>query len=146
MLRNRVFSGQAVMVVWGGLENGIPTADMSPAALAPVSQYGYQWPDWGQHYETRGKKGEAPALPEAKELLDLLDAWDKAPGGEERARVWQRMLQIHAEQQYTIGIVRSVPVPVVVRRNMRNVPKEATFNWDPGAHLGMHRPDLFFYE
>lgn len=146
ILRNRIFSGQAVMVVWGGLENGIPTADMSPSALAPMSQYGYQWPDWGQHYESRGKKGEAPTMPEVKELLALVDAWEAASDKAERTRIWQRMLQIHAEQQYTIGIVRSVPVPIVVRRNMRNVPKEAIYNWDPGAHLGTHRPDLFYYE
>ena len=27
LLRNRVFSGEAMMTVWGGMENGLPNAD-----------------------------------------------------------------------------------------------------------------------
>lgn len=146
VMRNRVFSGQAMMIVWGGLENGIPTPDMSPLPLAPTSQHGYQWPKWGENYETRGKKGEAPDLPEAKELLDLSGAWKDAATVEERTRIWQRMLEIHAEQQFTIGVLRAVPVPIVSKRNMRNVPDKAIYNWEPGAHLGVHRMDLFWLE
>jgi peptide/nickel transport system substrate-binding protein len=33
-----------------------------------------------------------------------------------------------------------------VRRTLRNVPKEALFNWDPGAFLGIYNPDLFWLE
>lgn len=146
VLRNRVFAGQAMMIVWGGLENGIPTPDMAPDALAPVSQHGYQWPKWGEHYETQGKKGEAPDLPEAKELLDLAEAWDRASTTDERTRIWHRMLEIHADQQFTIGILRAVPVPIVARRTMHNVPERAIYNWEPGAHLGVHRMDLFWLE
>lgn len=146
VLRNRVFSGQAMMIVWGGLENGIATPDMSPDPLAPMSQHGYQWPKWGEYYDTGGKKGEAPDIPEAQELLELAGAWDRATTTEERTRIWHRMLEIHADQQFTIGILRAVPVPIVVRENMRNVPKQAIYNWEPGAHLGVHRMDLFWFE
>ena len=37
-----------MMSIWIGLENGIPTADMSPEELAPTSQQQLQWPKWGQ--------------------------------------------------------------------------------------------------
>jgi len=47
---------------------------------------------------------------------------------------------------FTIGLIAGVQQPVVVRRTLRNVPKEALFNWDPGAFLGIYNPDLFWLE
>ena len=73
VFRNRIFSGETLMSIWYGLENGIPTADMSPAEFAPTSQQQLQWPKWGQYYETKGQAGEAPDTPEAKELLELFE-------------------------------------------------------------------------
>lgn len=63
LLRNRVFSGEAMMTVWGGMENGLPNADTSPDELAPTSQVQLQWPKFGQFFETKGKAGEAPDIP-----------------------------------------------------------------------------------
>ena len=60
VFRNRIFSGQTVVSVWSGIENGLPVPDMSPRGLAPTSQDQYQWPRWGQHYESAGASGEAP--------------------------------------------------------------------------------------
>jgi peptide/nickel transport system substrate-binding protein len=37
VLRNRVFSGDALMSVWTGIENGMANADLSPDELAPTS-------------------------------------------------------------------------------------------------------------
>jgi len=54
------------------------------------------------------------------------------------------MLAIHAEQQFTIGLVAAVPQPVLVNSRLRNVPKNAVWNWDPGAHFGVHRLDRFW--
>ena len=78
VFRKRVYSGKSMMTIWSGLNNGIPTPDMSPNELAPTAQEHLQWPMWGQYYENNRKGGEAPALPEAKELVELYDAWRKA--------------------------------------------------------------------
>jgi peptide/nickel transport system substrate-binding protein len=145
VLRNRVFAGEALMSVWSGWENGIPTADTSPDELAPTSQQQLQWPKFGQHFETGGKAGEAPDLAEAVELLQLYSAWRKASSREERAKIWHRMLAIHADQQFVIGVVSAVAQPVVVRANLRNVPEKGIYNWDPGAFFGIHRPDTFWF-
>src|SRR5205085_552406 len=75
VLRNRVFSGDTVMAIFFGLENGMATADMSPEELAPTSQQQLQWPKFGQYYESSGKMGVAPDVPEAVELLKLFEAW-----------------------------------------------------------------------
>ncbi|MGH8732510.1 MAG: ABC transporter substrate-binding protein, partial [Burkholderiales bacterium] len=56
--RNRIYSGETVMSVWSGIENGLATPDSSPDELAPTSQTQYQWPKFGQYFETSGKSGE----------------------------------------------------------------------------------------
>ena len=56
------------------------------------------------------------------------------------------MLAIHADQVFSIGIVSGVMQPIVVRDGLRNVPKEGIYNWDPGAHFGIYRPDTFWFE
>lgn len=144
VLRNRVFAGEALMSVWSGIENGIANADVSPDELAPTSQQQLHWPKFGQYFETGGKTGEKPDIAEAAELLKLFNAWQSA-SREERETIWHRMLSIHAEQQFVIGVVNGVAQPVVVRNTLKNVPEKGTYNWDPGAFLGIHRPDTFWF-
>jgi peptide/nickel transport system substrate-binding protein len=146
VLRNRIFAGETLMALWFGLENGIPSADMSPHEFAPTSQQQYQWPKWGQYFETGGKAGAPPDLPEAERLLELFDAWRQAPTTEARREIWHQMLEIYSEQVYTIGIIAGVPQPVVADQDLRNLPEEAIFNWEPGAQFGIYRPDTFWFE
>jgi peptide/nickel transport system substrate-binding protein len=143
--RTRIFSGETLMSVWSGLDNGLPTPETSPEELAPTNQVHLQWPKFGQYWETSGKSGVAPDIPEVKELVDLYRGWRAAATSEERARIWQRMLAIHAEQQFTIGVVTAVPQPVVARETLVNVPKDGYYNWDPGAFFGIYRPETFFF-
>ena len=146
VFRNRIFAGETVMSIFKGLENGIATADMTPEELAPTSQQQLQWPKFGQFYESSGKMGNAPDIPEAQELLKLFEAWRAAATYEKRAEIWHRMLQIHTEQQFAIGTVNAVPQPVVVRNSLMNVPQEGVYSWSPGAYLGIHRPDTFWFK
>ncbi len=144
--RNRIFAGEALMSVWGGLENGTPGPDTIPAELAPVSQQQLQWPMWGQYHQNRGQAGERCDDPGGLELLRLYRRWIETPGDRAgRARIWGRMLDLHAERVYTIGIVAAIPQPVVVNERLRNVPERGMYNWEPGAHLGIHRMDTFWF-
>lgn len=144
VFRNRIFAGETLMSVWSGLENGVPSADMSPEELAPTSQLQLQWPKWGQYFETSGKAGEAPGLPEVRALARLNEAWLASTERSEREKIWREMLSIHADQVFTIGIISGVQQPVIVKNSLRNVPKEGVYNWDPGAHFGIYRPDTFW--
>ena len=146
VFRKRAFSGKSMMSVWSGLNNGIATADMSPGELAPTSQEQLQWPMWGQYYELNHKGGEAPSLPGVQELARLNDEWRRAATSDERERIWLRMLSIHAEEVYTIGIVTHALQPVVVRDSLRNVPGDGVYSWDPGAYFGMYHPDAFWFD
>ena len=133
-----------MMSVWTGLENGLARPDTIPNELAPTSQYGLQWPKWGQWYETGGQSGEPIDLPAARELFELFQAWLDASEIAERERIWHRMLSIHAEQTFTIGVVSGVFQPIVTNKKMANIPKEGIFNWDPGALIGIYRPETFW--
>jgi peptide/nickel transport system substrate-binding protein len=145
VLRNRIFSGEAVMAVWFGYENGVPTADMSPEEFVPVRQHSYHWSKWGQYVETGGTAGEPADIAEAQRLLELNDAWIAAASKAERREIWEEILDVHAEQVFTIGLVAQVPQPVLVSEGLMNVPAEAMFNWNPGAQFGLYRPDTFFW-
>jgi peptide/nickel transport system substrate-binding protein len=146
VFRKRVFSGMSMMSVWSGLSNAIPTPEMSPAELAPTTQEQLEWPMWGQYYELSGKGGEQPTLPDVLALARLYDEWRRATSDAERERAWLAMLAIHADQVYTIGTVTRALQPVVVRDDVRNVPQEGVYSWDPGAYFGMYHVDTFWFD
>lgn len=146
LFRRRVFAGQTLMSLDKGIENGLATPDMPPGELAPTTQQQLEWPKWGQYVDTKGTAGEAPALPAAVQLKNLYDSWLAAPLGQEHARIWHEMLQIWAQEVFSIGLVAEVQQPVVVNARLRNVPKDGMFNWDPGAHFGIYKPDGFWFD
>ena len=145
VFRNRIFSGDTMISVWTGLENGVPMPQSLPSELAPTSQQELEWPKWGQYFETHGQAGQPIDMPEANELMKLYMDWRHALSREEQEKLWHAMLQINADQVFTIGTVSGVPQPVVVSKRLRNVPKESIYSWDPGAHFGVYRPDCFWF-
>ena len=56
------------------------------------------------------------------------------------------MLQIWADQIFSIGTVAGVLQPVVVSEKVHNVPEEGFYNWDPGAFFGIFKPDTFWLD
>ena len=145
ILRNRVFSGSTMASVWYGWDDGIPQHHTSPHYLAPTDQVFLAWPKWGQYYQTGGDAGEPPDMPEAERLMELAHDWEIATTDAEREAVWREMLDIHASELYAIGILNGAPQPIVVSNRLRNVPQQAMWAWEPGAHFGVHRPDEFFF-
>jgi peptide/nickel transport system substrate-binding protein len=146
VLRNRIFSGAIKMSMWSGLENGIPNAQSSPHEISPTSQQQLQWPKWGQYAETNGKSGQPVdmVLPEKLSLLNK--KWATSAESDQRYQIWNEMLDIYSDQMFSIGIIASVPKVIVANRNIKNIPETAIYNWDPGAHFGVHRPDQFWLD
>ncbi|MGF1453916.1 MAG: ABC transporter substrate-binding protein [Alphaproteobacteria bacterium] len=144
-LRNRVYSGAAVMAGWSGWDLALATPDMAPTELAPVQQVTLNWPKWGQYYETGGKAGQPVDLAKPSELLSLAKAWERSRTDEDRKAIWDRMLRIHTKELYVLGTVQSVAQPVVVSNRLRNVPENGIYAWEPGALIGIYRPDQFWF-
>lgn len=146
VFRDRVFSGEAMMALFNGIDNGLPTANMSPQEFAPTDQTQLQWPKWGQYFETNKKVGEAPDIPEAQALLSLYYDWSKSTDEEGRSEIWKKMLEIYSEEVFSIGLICGVPQPIVVNNRLRNVPNEGFYSWAPTAFFGVYKPDTFWFE
>jgi len=146
VFRNRIFSGETSMSIWSGIENGLATANSSPAEFAPTTQQLLQWPKWGQNFETEGKAGQPVDDPEAQELLELYKQWRVEPLFKKKEKIWAKILAINTEQVYSIGLIARVLQPVVVSNKLKNVPLKAIYNWNPGAHFGIYSPDTFWFK
>lgn len=144
LYRSRIRSGDTIMSVWQGLDNGVPTAEMSPKELAPTSDDQLFWPNWGVHYLSGGSDGRAPDMPEALKLLDLLADWGRSAETDERTKIWHEMLSIFTQQVFTIGIVNAALQPVVSSARLRNMPMRGLFSFDPFSYLGVYMPDTFW--
>ena len=145
VLRNRIFAGDTLMTIAKGIENGLPTAEMSPSPYAPTRQIDYQWPKWGQYYETKGDAGEPVDMAGPQRLFALFEDWQHAAETAERRKIWEEMLRIWSDGVYTLGLVSGVRQPVAVHPDLVNVPEQAMYNWDPGAHFGIYYPDTFWW-
>ncbi|WP_439629314.1 ABC transporter substrate-binding protein [Shinella sp.] len=146
IFRSRAIGGEIVMSVWYGLDNGVPTPEMSPLELAPTADDQLQWPVWGMYYATVKTKGEPPDMPEVQYLVDKLTAWEMTTTEAERETIWHDMLKHHAEQVFTIGTVNGISQPIVRSRRLRNIPAKALCGFQPTAFLGVYMPDTFWYE
>jgi peptide/nickel transport system substrate-binding protein len=146
LFRRRVFSGEALMSLDKGVENGLAHANSSPWEFAPTSQQELEWPKWGQYYETNGAAGEPPDLPSALKLRDLYGQWLGTASKDQQTDIWHQILKIWADEVFSIGTVGGVLQPVVVSDKLQNVPKNGIYNWDPGAFFGIYKPDHFWLE
>ena len=146
VFRRRIVAGQTVMSAWVGMDNALVSADMEPDALAPTSASQFNWPRWGQYFESGGREGEKPDLPAVTELLRLYEEWRGSTTHEQRRHIWREMLRINAEQLFTIGVVNSTLQPVVVSRSLRNVPEVGLYSFEPGAFFGRYMPDTFWFD
>jgi peptide/nickel transport system substrate-binding protein len=145
LFRRKILIGQTILSLSQGFDNGVATPDMPPDFLAPMSSAQYHWPRFGQFVESNGRTGALIDMPEVQALLDLRIQWRHSGSAAERATIWRKMLAIHAEHVFTIGIVNSALQPVVVSRRLRNVPVTGLFGFDPGGFFGMHLPDTFWF-
>ncbi|NKN37529.1 ABC transporter substrate-binding protein [Agrobacterium sp. a22-2] len=146
LFRQRIINGNTLMALWWGIDNGVPTANMSPRELAPTSNDQIQWPLWGLHELSGGGEGRPPEIAEAQSLLDLFHRWRSASTLSERETIWHDMLEVFTQQVFTIGIVNSVLQPVVKNKRLRNLPDEGLFGFDPTSYLGVYMPDTFWLE
>jgi len=145
LMRRSVIAGHAKIAVWPGLDNATAGPDMPPDALAPYNSMQFQWPLWGQYVDTAGREGEKPDLPAAVELMKLSRDWRRSVTTDERRAIWKRMLEINADEVFTIGVLNRTSQPVVVNNALRNVPEVGIYAFEPGAYFGIYMPDTFWF-
>lgn len=146
VFRRRIIAGKTIMSAWAGMDNGLVSADMEPDALAPTATAQFNWPRWGQFLESGGREGEEPDMAEVTELVVLYNEWRASVTHGERRQIWLRMLEINAEQIFAIGVINGTLQPIVVSRDLRNVPQKGLYSFEPGAFFGRYMPDTFWFD
>ena len=146
IFRSRVAAGETNMSVWAGVDNGAPTADFSPQEFVPSDPYQLQWPMWGTYASTQGKAGQKIDDPQAQKLVDLNSQWLVSADIETRRKIWNEILDINADQVFSIGIVTATLVPVVVSNKLHNVPVEGISSFDPYGYFGLYQMDAFWMD
>jgi peptide/nickel transport system substrate-binding protein len=146
IFRSRVAAGETNMSVWAGVDNGAPTPDFSPQEFVPSDPYQLQWPMWGTYVSTQGTAGQKIDDPAAQKLVDLYNQWLASEDSETRHKIWSEILDIHADQVFSIGIVTATLVPVVVSNKLHNVPVEGISSFDPYGYFGVYGMDAFWME
>ncbi|MBS0662987.1 MAG: ABC transporter permease subunit [Verrucomicrobia bacterium] len=139
--------------VWGGLDEFIPL--LQPRYFVPVSGASFFAPTWGRWYQAGGlhaRPGELPAAlvgpppgHPARRAMELYDEALVAPTPEARQARFNEILEIAADNLWTINIATPPPLLATVKDGFRNVPAEAVaavFFQTPG-NLGM---ETFFWD
>ncbi len=102
------------------------------------------WPEWVIWYETDGEKGMEP--PEnIKKLHKLGKTLQNDIDPEKRAEAAHKLLELQAENLWAIGTVGYAPWPVVVKNNLKNVPKKGMMMYDQ-LFIEAYQPAQFYLE
>ena len=115
-----------------------------PKHLVPMATSSRWAPLWSRWYMTNGEDGEEP--PEnIKHLMDLYRKSGTVPTQEERAAIWDEIARTQAENLWAIGTVGLTPKPVIVTKDLRNVPEKGVWAWDY-FFAGIARPEQFYFD
>ncbi|MEM7226683.1 MAG: ABC transporter substrate-binding protein [Pseudomonadota bacterium] len=143
--RRRIARGEAPLSIFYGLANGLARPSMNPRELAPSGERQPNWPQWGLYAASAGQAGAPPDLPAAERLVALYEAWSESSDVEKQADAWEEMLEINAQEVFSIGLVGALPQPVVSNPGLRNLPDSAPYLYQPGAYFGITRPDTYWF-
>ena len=146
IFRRRAYSGDTLISVFSGLNNAVATSSMNPEELAPTNQAQLQWSKWGQYADTGTKAGEPVNMDSAMVQLQLFNQWMLADNDEQRTQIWHQMLSGYADQVFTIGTVNNSRQPVVISNDLRNVPEDGIYAWEPTSYFGIYKPDTFWFD
>ncbi|MEQ1944175.1 ABC transporter substrate-binding protein [Mesorhizobium sp. VNQ89] len=146
IFRSRVAAGETNMSVWAGVDNGAPTPEFNPQEFVPSDPYQLQWPMWGTYTSSQGTAGQKIDMPEAQKLVDLYKQWLASEDPATHQKIWEEILNIHADQVFSIGIVTATLVPVVISNKLHNVPAEGISSFEPYGYFGVYEMDAFWMD
>jgi ABC-type dipeptide/oligopeptide/nickel transport system permease component/ABC-type transport system substrate-binding protein len=139
--------------VWGGLDEFM--AVLQPRYFVPVSGASFFAPMWGRWYQrgglqgnpearAAGLEGPPPGHP-ARRAMELYDLALVAPTEKERLARFNEILEIAADNLWTINLATPPPMLAVVKDGFRNVPPNsvAAVCFQAPGNLGM---ETYFWD
>lgn len=142
------------LTVWQGASEFFPLIE--PRSFVPVSRHSFHAPGFADWYRYGGLYGsdrvagrakaiEPPPEHPARRAMDVLEAARREGDPDRQRAVFREVLDIAAEQLWSINIATPTPKLAVVRNGFRNVPLRALHGWalrSPG-NLGQ---ETYFFE
>jgi peptide/nickel transport system substrate-binding protein len=114
-------------------------ADRQADILFPIEPFWYvpmhvgqeqgAWSRWSRWYLTQGKLGWEPP-PNVKQLIVWWETLRQTSDPEERLEMGKNILRSQAENLWGIGVAGLGPHPVIVRNDLKNVPRQGYWGWD----------------
>lgn len=131
----RLAANNTRMSVWhtDGVRPGVPFFWFVPFTTP-------NWaPEWQTWYASEGESGTEPPQ-EIKELFDHYETIVRTTDNQERLEAGKSILESQAENLWVIGTVNSIPRPIVVNNNLKNV--EGAFS----AQFGPSMAEQYYFE
>ncbi len=103
---------------------------------------------WARWYNAVDKKAEGLVEPPEymKQLMEWVDQMKEVVDEDERVAIGQKIFDYLAENPLSIGIVLESPCPLIINKNMRNMPRpKVPIGWDTYG-INTYHPAAFFYE
>ncbi|MFW6007054.1 MAG: ABC transporter substrate-binding protein [Halanaerobiales bacterium] len=91
--------------------------------FAPTSGFINSWPAWSSWYTTDRENGIEPPDP-IKDLIVYAKTLNTTSDHKTKKEIGQKLIKSQSENLWSIGIVGSIPHPVVVSNNLQNVPEQ----------------------
>ncbi len=123
----RVQASEHDMTVWTGSAEFNPLID--PRHFLPFSQgSSHHVACHALWYNSGGANGVEPTG-DLRTTIDLYEAIKATPDVDEHKRLFQQILDLNRENLWTFSMAVGLPAPVVVSKNMGNVPREGVSSW-----------------
>lgn len=118
--------------------------DLEPVWYVPTAANSHSAPGYGAWYASNGKEGMEPPA-EIKELMDQWDALRSASSDEDRIAAGKKIMEIHNEQTYIVGLLRTPFQPVVVKDNLVNVRDDQPVLSFYHGREGITKPEQLYF-
>ena len=144
LLERRGANAHDAALIWEswGTNEGAYIADGQANHFVPINAGINFWsPLWSAWYGSDGEEGEEP-IPVMLEALDYFKKAQNTLDPEEQKEWFKKVLDIAADNLWTIGTVKHPGYPVLVNVKLRNVPT-TMLPWYRGD---FGRPDVWFYQ
>lgn len=127
------------VLCWPSFDEFMPAID--PRQLVPINPTSFFAPGYGRWFYKGGLAGnpqardrdcvEPPAGSDIRRAMELAAAAYTAPDQAHRQKLFHEILELNADNTWTISIATTPPQPVVVKDGFRNVPRKAIIGWFP---------------
>ncbi len=146
LLRRRVKGGDTIMTVAQGLDNGVPTADMSPKELAPTTDDQMHWPLWGFITCPAAVMARHPTCRRRSPFPNFLPAGAALQASRSESASGTKCCISTQIRCFTIGTVNSTLQPVAHSSLLKKRAQRRALRFDPLSYLGVYMPDTFWYD